>query len=119
MPRPDAAYKIVELDDGRKVKVSELTGLDEMIAAKVVGAEQGAMGGQMLTYQQVLIAFSITEIDGKPVQRAANLNQIRALMAQFKMRHTSRIALAFNELNVPQGEGEAQAAESGAATPES
>lgn len=90
--------EIVELRDGRKVKIIELTGLDEMIAAKIAGEEMNN-GGGVVQYHAILHALAIKEIDGTPVQRPTNLTQARALMAQFKMKDTSRIAKAFSRLN--------------------
>ena len=91
-------FEIVPLRDGRKVKVVELTGLDEMIAAKIAGEEMNN-GGGVVQYHAILHALSIKEVDGAPITRPTNLTQARALLAQFKMKDTSRIGKAFSRLN--------------------
>jgi len=90
--------EIVTLKDGRKVKVIELTGLDEMIAAKIAGDEMNT-GAGVIQYHAILHALSVKEIDGAPVKRPTNLTEARALMATFKMKDTSRISKAFSRLN--------------------
>jgi len=90
--------EIVTLKDGRKVKIIELTGLDEMIAGKIAGDEMNT-GGGVIQYHAILHALSIKEIDGAPVIRPTNLTAARALMVKFRMKDTSRIAKAFSRLN--------------------
>jgi len=105
-------FKIVNLSDGQKVKVQELTGMDEMIAAKVVGNEMNKPGAGMLQMRAVLQAFSIVEINEKPVKRPGNLVEVQAFMGKFKMRDTSRIGKAFSKLNDDiEAEGETSAVE--------
>ena len=94
----DRDSEIVTLKDGRQVKVIELTGLDEMIGAKITGDEMNT-GAGVVQYHAVLHALAIKEIDGAPVKRPTNLTEARALMAKFKMKDTSRIAKAFSRLN--------------------
>jgi len=103
----EKAFEIVELNDGRKVKVVELTGLDEMIADKVVGGEMTSPAAGMIQQRRVMVAFSVKEIDGQPVKRPTEINQIRAFMAKFTMRQSAKIQMAYSRLNDPEGESQA------------
>lgn len=105
---------VVELKDKRKITVSELTGLDEMIASKVTGVEMNTPGSGMLQYRQILLAFSIVAIDDKPTERPTDINKVRAFLAGFKMKDTSKLQKAFSQLNdadKEDSEGEVQATE--------
>lgn len=90
--------EIVILKDGRKITVSELTGMDEMIAAKVVGAEMNT-GAGLLQYRAVLNAFAITEIDGEKVKRPTSLVDAQIFLSKFRTKDTARISKAYSRLN--------------------
>ncbi len=92
-------FQIVKLNDGRKVKVGELTGLDEMIAAKVIGSEMDKFGSGAVQLRYVQLSFSIKEIDGKPVKRPTNINEARAFMAQFTSKQLAKIGKVYSKLN--------------------
>lgn len=92
-------FQEVCLDDGRKVKVYETTGLDEMIAAKVIGKELDKFGSGAVQLRYVNVAFSIKEIDGQPIRRPTNLNGVREFMAKFTSKQLGKISKAYSELN--------------------
>ncbi|MHB1651670.1 MAG: hypothetical protein ACYCVD_04225 [Desulfitobacteriaceae bacterium] len=116
MAEQEREFEMVTLKDGRELKIIELTGLDEMIAAKIAGDEMNT-GAGIIQYHAILHALSIKEMDGASVKRPTNLTEARALMAKFKMKDTSRIAKAFSKLNDdfeekdPNKQGEPSAAE--------
>ena len=97
-------FQIVKLSDKREVKVTELTGLDEMIAMNVTGKELDNSSAGIMQYRYVLMCFSIVEIDGKKIERPKNLTEVRAFMAQFKIKDTTRISTAYYSLNTDAGE---------------
>ncbi|WP_088187541.1 hypothetical protein [Desulfosporosinus sp. FKA] len=92
-------FEIVKLNDGREVKVVELTGLDEMIAAKVVGKEMNQPGAGGLQLRYILLAFAVKEVDGKEIQRPVKLNDVRGFLAGFTSRQLSQIGKAYSRLN--------------------
>lgn len=100
MSDPDVIY-LPRL--GKTIRMAELDGLDEMIAAKIAGAELNN-GAGVIQYRTILLAFSVVEIDGKPVKRPSSLNEVRAFMKQFKMKDTAIMQKKFQELNDPTGE---------------
>jgi hypothetical protein len=91
----------VTLNDGRKVLVSETTGLDEMIGAQIVGDDMNPMkpGASALMMRSVFTVLSIKEIDGKKVDRPTNLPQIQSFMANFTSKQLSKIGAAYSRLN--------------------
>ena len=91
----------VVLNDGRKVTVSETTGLDEMIGAQIVGDDMNPVkpGASALMMRTVFIVLSIKEIDGNKVNRPTSLTQIEAFMAQFTSRQLQKIGAAYSRLN--------------------
>ena len=91
----------VVLNDGRKVVVSEMTGLDEMIGAQIVGDGMNPMkpGSSALMMRTVFTVLSIKEIDGKKVDRPTNLVQIQSFMAGFTSKQLSKIGAAYSRLN--------------------
>lgn len=93
------AFEIVELEDKRKVKIVETTGLDEMIAAKVIGKEMDKFGSGAVQLRYVNVAFAIKEIDDQPVKRPTNINEVRALMAKFTSKQVGKISKAHSNLN--------------------
>jgi hypothetical protein len=110
-------YEIVILSDGRKVKVVETTGLDEMIAVKVASGQadennqMSAAVGSAMQLRMVMIAFSIQEIDGAQVKRPTKLLDVQAFMGQFTSRQLAKIGKAYSRLN-DDIEGEDPATES-------
>ena len=106
-------HEEVTLTDGRVVKVEELTGLDEMIAKKLLGGSIKQQG-DLIQLREVLLAFAIKEIDGKKVDRPRNIVDVQTLMSQLKSKDTARLDKAYNRLNsdVEEAAGESQAVDS-------
>ena len=93
------AFEIVELEDGRKVKVVETTGLDEMIAAKVIGKEMDKFGSGAVQLSYIKLAFAIKEIDDQPIKRPTNINEVRTFMAKFTSKQLGKLSKANSKLN--------------------
>jgi hypothetical protein len=91
--------EIVELEDGRKVKVVETTGFDEMIAAKVIGKEMDKFGSGAVQLRYVNVAFAIKEIDEQPVKRPTTINEVRTFMAKFTSKQIGKLSKAYSKLN--------------------
>jgi|GEM_PF-3667013 hypothetical protein len=92
-------FELVKLKDGREVKVTELTGLDDMIAAKVIGKEMSTPGAGQLQLRYVMLVFAIKEINGKEVKRPVSLNDVRTFMAGFTSKQIGQIGMAYSRLN--------------------
>ena len=92
-------FEIVELNDGRKVKIVETTGLDEMIAAKVIGKEMDKFGSGVVQLRYINVAFAIREIDEQQVKRPVNINEVRTLMTKFTSKQLGKINKAYSNLN--------------------
>lgn len=108
----ERATEEITLSDGRKLTIQELNGLDEMIAAQVVGKEMNT-GAGIVQYRAVLNAFSIASMDGEKIKRPTKLVEVQTFLSQFKMKDTSRIGKAFSRLNddIEDESGEVKAAD--------
>lgn len=95
----------VALRDGRKVLLRELDGADEIIAVRLTEAKSQA---EALTVQSVLLALSIHEIDGQPVNRPSCFADVCFTMRGFRLRDVERLRAAYKALNEG-AEGEAGA----------
>lgn len=106
-------FEIVELDDGRKIKVVETTGLDEMIAAKVIGKEMDKFGSGAVQLRYVNVAFAIKEIDEQHVKRPTTINEVRTFMAQFTSKQLGKLNKAHSNLNEYKEDEETEGTEEG------
>lgn len=93
-------FELVKLNDGREAKVTELTGLDEMIAAKVIGKEMDKVGSGSVQLKYIQLAFSVKEINGTACPRPKTLDEVRTFMAGFTSKQLAQIGKAYQRLNV-------------------
>lgn len=96
----------VELDDGRKFVLRELTGFDEMIAKKLINFK-GI--GDMAIIPEVLLVFSIASVNGKPFSRPTNMAGIQAVMSELRGRDVRKLQKVYAKLTGEDDEGEAEA----------
>ena len=107
--------EIIALSDGRKVTIQETTGLDEMIAQKIIGKDMKNQG-DLINLPAVLLTTSIVEIDGEKFIRPRNIVEVQAFMSNLKSKDKSKLEKAYGRLNndveVENALGEEPAAES-------
>lgn len=104
------------LDDGRKVKVVETTGLDEMIAAKVIGKAMDQFGSGAVQLRYVNMAFAIKEIDDQPVTRPKSINEVRTFMAKFTSKQLGKLSKVYSKLNEYKEDEEGESEDQGEAS---
>jgi hypothetical protein len=107
--------EIVTLSDKRKVTIQETTGLDEMIAQKIIGKDMKNQG-DLINLPAVLLTMAISEINGEKFSRPNNLVAVQSFMGSLKSKDKARLEMAYQRLNqdveVENDQGEEQAAES-------
>ena len=103
----DRMTESVLLSDGRKVLVQELTAMDGMSAKKVLNAKSTS---DMMQIEEVLVCFSIQQIDGSPFTRPTMLVGVQGFMSTIKAKDFRKIQAAYKNLNEESDEGEASAA---------
>lgn len=89
----------VTLSDGRVVELREQKGSDEIVVAGQLGDLFTMDGAGAMIFQNFLIVSTITSIDGKPIEKKRNFEDVRDFLDTFKAKDWNKVKALHTKLN--------------------
>lgn len=89
------------LSSGKKVECKELTALEEVLAYQFAGKgydEKNVVGSAVLI-RSVMAALSVVSVDGEAIERIKSLDEVYAMMANFKRKEWAEVMDLYEQLN--------------------